>query len=200
MPELNIGLLWRLAVCFALGSLPFAVMSMWGTGVDITKFGSGNPGFNNVLRYNTWRAILCLAGDAGKGFAAVWLSWHLGEPILLGWIFGIAAVLGHSFSPWLGFRGGKGIATAAGAMLRLYPAVLLPCVGIYVLLRLVGGKFQWTERGFIASFSASALFALLIAWREGFPAAWAGLAMLVFIAWRHKRNIQVLADAATQSQ
>jgi acyl phosphate:glycerol-3-phosphate acyltransferase len=199
MPELNIGLLWRLTVCFALGSIPFAVMSMWGTGVDITKFGSGNPGFNNVLRYNKWRAMLCLAGDAGKGFAAVWLSWHLGDPILLGWIFGIAAVLGHSFSPWLGFRGGKGIATAAGAMLRLYPAVLLPCVGMYVLLRLVGAKFQWTERGFIASFSASALFASLIAWREGFPAAWAGLAVLIFIAWRHKKNIQVLANAATQS-
>ena len=108
MPELNIGLLCRLAVCFALGSIPFAVMSMWGTGVDITKFGSGNPGFNNVLRYSKWRAMLCLAGDAGKGYAAVWLCSHAGEPVLLGWIFGIFAVLGHSFSPWLGIQGGKG--------------------------------------------------------------------------------------------
>ena len=199
MPELTIGLLSRLAACFALGSIPFAVISMWGTGVDITKFGSGNPGFNNVLRYSKWRAALCLAGDAGKGFAAVWLCWQPGDAALLGWLFGIVAVLGHSFSPWLGFQGGKGIATVAGAMLRMYPALLLPCAGLYVLLRLIGGKLQWTERGFIASFSAVVLFALLIAWREGFPTAWACVAVVVFIAWRHKKNIQVLAGAATQS-
>jgi len=198
MPELSIGLAVRLAICFALGSIPFAVMSMWGTGVDITKFGSGNPGFNNVLRYSRWRSIVCLTGDAGKGFAAVWACLHAGEPMLLGWIFGVAAVLGHSFSPFLGFKGGKGIATGAGAMLRLYPAVLWPCVGLYVVLRLVGGKFQWTERGFIASFSASVLFAMLIAWREGFPTAWAGFALLAFVAWRHKKNIQVLAGGVAE--
>jgi acyl phosphate:glycerol-3-phosphate acyltransferase len=199
MPELTIALLGRLALCFAIGSIPFAVMSMWGTGVDITKFGSGNPGFNNVLRYSKWRSMLCLAGDAGKGYAAVWLLQQPGESALVGWLYGIAAVLGHSFSPWLGFKGGKGIATVAGAMLRLYPAVLLPCVGLYVALRLVGGKLQWTERGFIASFSAVVLFALLLAWREGFPTAWAGLAVLAFIAWRHKKNIQVLAGAIESS-
>jgi acyl phosphate:glycerol-3-phosphate acyltransferase len=183
--------LLRLLASFALGSIPFAVISMWGTGVDITKYGSGNPGFNNVLRYSTWRSVLCLAGDAGKGFAAAWLA---GDQTLLGWLFGIVAVLGHSYSPFLGFKGGKGIATGAGAMLRLYPVVLLPCVGLYVALRLIGGKFQWTERGFIASFSASVLFAMLIAWREGFPTAYAGFALLAFVAWRHKKNIQVLTE------
>ncbi len=194
MPELTIGLLLRLAVCFALGSIPFAVISMWGTGVDITRFGSGNPGFNNVLRYSKWRSALCLAGDAGKGLVAVWACSQPGDGPLPGWIFGFLAVLGHAFSPFLAFRGGKGIATGAGAMLYLYPAVLLPCVGLYVLLRVVGGKFQWTERGFIASFSASVLFAALIAWREGFPTAWAGFALLAFVAWRHKKNIQALAE------
>jgi len=195
MPELNIGLPIRLVVCFALGSIPFAVISMWGTGIDITKYGSGNPGFNNVLRYSKWRAVLCLIGDVGKGYAAVALCSQPGDVPLLGWLFGIVAVLGHSFSPFLAFHGGKGIATGAGAMLRLYPTVLLPCAALYVLLRLVGGKLQWTERGFIASFSASVLFALLIAWREGFPTAWAGFALLAFVAWRHKKNIQVLTGA-----
>lgn len=194
MPELTIGLLLRLVVCFALGSIPFAVISMWGTGVDITKFGSGNPGFNNVLRYSKWRSALCLIGDAGKGCAAVWACAQTGEVALLGWIFGMTAVLGHAFSPFLSFKGGKGIATGAGAMLWLYPEVLLPCVAVYVTLRLLGGKFQWTESGFIASFSASVVFALLIAWREGFPVAWAGFALLAFVAWRHKKNIQVLTE------
>jgi glycerol-3-phosphate acyltransferase PlsY len=133
------------------------------------KYGSGNPGFNNVLRYSKWRSLLCLIGDVGKGYAAVALCSQPGDVPLLGWLFGSVAVLGHSFSPFLAFSGGKGIATGAGAMLRLYPTVLLPCAALYVLLRLVGGKLQWTERGFIASFSASVLFALLIAWREGFP-------------------------------
>lgn len=196
MPELTIGLAVRLAACFLLGSIPFAVMTMWGTGVDITTYGSGNPGFNNVLRYSKWRAILCLIGDAGKGWAAVWLSMQPGETALAGWLYGIAAVLGHSFSPFLSFKGGKGIATGAGAMLFLYPNILLPCVGLYIFLRLVGGKFQWTERGFIASMSASLLFAALIVLREGFPAGWAGLALLGFVAWRHKKNIQVLAGAS----
>lgn len=192
---LTTGLLLRLLVCFALGAIPFAVITMWGTGVDITKYGSGNPGFNNVLRYSKWRAVLCLLGDAGKGFAAVWLCVQPGDPPLLGWLFGVVAVLGHSFTPFLAFKGGKGIATGAGAMLRLYPLVLLPCVAMYILLRLIGGKLQWTERGFIASFSASVLFAFLIAWREGFPTAWAGFALLAFVAWRHKKNIQVLTGA-----
>ncbi len=195
MPEFTLGLLLRLSLCFALGSIPFAVISMWGTGVDITKFGSGNPGFNNVLRYSKWRSAFCLAGDVGKGFAALCACQSTGAEPLLGWLFGIAAVLGHSFSPFLGFKGGKGIATGAGAMLWMYPAELWPCVAVYLKLRLVGGKFQWAERGFIASFLASALFAFLIAWRVGFPAAWAGFALLGFIAWRHKKNIQVLSGA-----
>jgi hypothetical protein len=78
----------------------------------------------------------------------------------------------------------------------MYPALLLPCVALYVALRIIGGKLEWTERGFIASFSASVLFAVLIAWREGFPTAWAGFALLAFVAWRHKKNIQVLGSAA----
>ncbi|MCC6537927.1 MAG: glycerol-3-phosphate acyltransferase [Bryobacterales bacterium] len=192
---LSSSLLLRLLLCFALGSIPFAVMSMWGTGVDITRYGSGNPGFNNVLRYSKWRSAVCLAGDAGKGWAAVWLCQQASEPALYGWLFGIVAVLGHSFSPMLGFRGGKGIATGAGAMLRMYPAVLLPCVGLYIVLRMIGGKLQWTERGFIASFSASVLFAVMTALREGFPTAWAGFVLLAFVAWRHKKNIEILMGA-----
>ncbi|MBM3798002.1 MAG: glycerol-3-phosphate acyltransferase [Acidobacteria bacterium] len=192
---LSSSLLLRLLLCFALGSIPFALMSMWGTGIDITKYGSGNPGFNNVLRYSKWRSAICLAGDAGKGWVAVWLCQQASEPALYGWLFGIVAVLGHSFSPMLSFRGGKGIATGAGAMLRMYPAVLLPCVGLYILLRMIGGKLQWSERGFIASFSASVLFVLLIAMREGFPVAWAGFALLAFVAWRHKKNIEILMGA-----
>jgi len=194
MPELSTALLGRIAVCFALGSIPFAVVSMWGTGVDITTFGSGNPGFNNVLRYSKVRAIFCLIGDVGKGLLATWLFARPGVIGVEEWLFGMAAVIGHCFSPWLKFKGGKGIATAAGVMLYLYPVILLPCVMVYVALRFIGGRKQWKERGFIASISASILFTILLLSRESMQMAALGVALLAFVAWRHKRNIQVLAD------
>src|SRR6266567_7393255 len=63
----------RCLVCFLIGSIPFAVVSMTGSGVDIRKVGSGNPGFNNVLRVSSRRAVVALVGDMGKGALAVWL-------------------------------------------------------------------------------------------------------------------------------
>src|SRR5579859_592723 len=118
----------RLLVCFALGSIPFGVISMAGTGIDIRAVGSGNPGFNNVLRVSKGRAVIALVGDLGKGYLAVWLvvkAWPIPDPwpgaIGWAWICGFAAVLGHCCSPWLRFNGGKGIATSAGVMLMLYP-------------------------------------------------------------------------------
>ena len=58
-------MLLRLLMCFAAGSIPFAILAMIGSGVDIRQIGSGNPGFNNVLRVNKWRAVLTLIGDMG---------------------------------------------------------------------------------------------------------------------------------------
>ncbi|MEZ5400250.1 MAG: glycerol-3-phosphate acyltransferase [Bryobacteraceae bacterium] len=186
----------RLALCFALGSIPFAVITMWGTGIDITKFGSGNPGFNNVLRYSKWRAVLCLLGDAGKGLLAIWLCSQPGEPLAWRWAFGIAAVLGHCFSPFLGFDGGKGVATAAGVMLYAYPKYLAVAVAWYVAMRIVGGKLAWTERGTLASVSAAILFVGMLAVFEGASPALLGFALLVLVAWRHKKNFQTIAGAA----
>src|SRR5262245_35632852 len=91
---------------FLIGSIPFAKIAMIGTGIDITKVGSKNPGFNNVLReshrgYSKWRAAVTLIGDIGKGCVAVWL---FGPH----WLIVIAPVIGHCWSPWLRFNGGKG--------------------------------------------------------------------------------------------
>jgi len=166
---------------------------MWGTGIDITRFGSGNPGFNNVLRYSKWRAALCLLGDAGKGLAAVWLLSTAAEGLLMRWGCGMAAIAGHCFTPFLRFQGGKGIATAAGVMLYLYPSDLLPCVLLYILLRVIGAKLAWAERGMIASMSASVLFVALLFWRHGVRPAALGAILLAFVAWRHKKNFQTLA-------
>ena len=79
-------LLIPLLVCFILGSIPFAVLAMLGTGIDIRRVGSGNPGFNNVLRVSKPRAVLALIGDMGKGALAIWLFYNAGDPIALGWL------------------------------------------------------------------------------------------------------------------
>ena len=67
-------LAWKLILSFLIGSIPFAKVAMLGTGIDITKVGSKNPGFNNVLRVSSkWRAAIALVGDISKGFIALWL-------------------------------------------------------------------------------------------------------------------------------
>ncbi len=196
MPDWNPALLAKLVGCFLLGSIPFAVISMWGTGIDIRKFGSGNPGFNNVLRYSKWRSALCLLGDAGKGLFAIWLCLEPGGSSLHAWMFGLAAIAGHCYSPFLGFNGGKGIATAAGVMLWLYPTILLLCVVWYIALRIIGSKLGWKERGTIASLSAGCWFVAALLFTEGWEMAGLGLLLLAFVAVRHKKNFANMAQAA----
>src|SRR5437867_3900107 len=98
------GLLLRLLLCFLGGSIPFAVVAMWGAGIDIRKVGSGNPGFNNVLRVSKPRAVITLIGDLGKGLLLVWLCRRPEDTVLTGWLYGIAAILGHCYTPWLKFQ------------------------------------------------------------------------------------------------
>lgn len=196
MFEVDAGLLLRLAICFLLGSIPFAVLAMTGSGIDIRKVGSGNPGFNNVLRISKPRALFTLIGDLGKGLAAIWLVTRPGDPNHVLWLYALAAILGHCYSPWLGFDGGKGIATSAGIMLYLYPKYTLPLIGVYLLLRFVGKKFQWPEAGTIASITGYAVFVGLLVLREDRASAIYGAAFLVLVAWRHKKNFQNIAAAA----
>ena len=196
MPELMAGLAPRVVIAFLMGSIPFAVLSMMGSGIDIRQVGSGNPGFNNVLRVSKPRAIVCLIGDLGKGMAAILLFYREGEPMLVAWLLAFAVMLGHCYSPFLRFDGGKGIATSAGVMLVLYVPFALPCFGTYLLLRVIGKKMNWAESGALASLSSWALFAVLILVFRG--AGEAALAAIMFgiVTWRHRDNIQRLANAA----
>src|SRR5215468_7634831 len=125
---------WKLIASFLIGAIPFAKLAMLGTGIDITKVGSKNPGFNNVLRVaSKWRAAIALVGDISKGYLAL---------LLLGpsWPIGIAAVMGHCWSPFLAFNGGKGVATTVGVLLFLEPKMTLVYLPLYPLLRFFGRK------------------------------------------------------------
>lgn len=180
----------RLIICFVIGSIPFAVIAMAGSGVDIRKVGSGNPGFNNVLRVNRRRAVIALAGDLGKGIVAMLLVRPGAHNVWELWAFGFAAILGHCFSPFLKFRGGKGIATSAGVMLVIYwlPAVI--ALGWFVAMRLTGSKkLRLKEAGAIASLSSWVLFVILMLIFRTPADAISAAVIAAFLFWRHRHNL-----------
>src|SRR5467141_827604 len=129
-----------LAIPFAaylLGSIPFGLLltKLFGGG-DVRKAGSGNIGATNVARVaGPLPGILTLLLDAAKGAAAVWLAARFSNESATWMMFAaLAALIGHCFPVWLKFRGGKGVATAAGVFLMLSPLALLGSVIVFVLV------------------------------------------------------------------
>jgi glycerol-3-phosphate acyltransferase PlsY len=121
------------AAGYLLGALPFSVWIARARGVDVRRVGSGNPGATNVLRAaGRGPGLLALACDVAKGVVAVLLARLLGlSPAWWGWA-ALAAVYGHVFSVFLRFRGGKGVATAAGALGAVSPLALGAAVSVFV--------------------------------------------------------------------
>lgn len=176
---------------FLLGSLPFGYWLARSHGLDIRKQGSGNIGATNVGRIlgKKW-GYLVFALDALKGWLAVWLAGQflqIGDDWTVG--VGVVAVVGHIFSPWLNFRGGKGVATSAGVLAALCPEVLVGTAAIW------GLSFAAKRIVSISSLLAAAAFPLLVIWLEPgrtalLVAAWT-LAGLVW--FRHRDNLRRLA-------
>jgi len=184
-------LLGRLLGSFLAGSIPFAVVAMWGTGIDITRVGSRNPGFNNVLRVSTKkRALVALIGDLFKGTAALAVLARPGDSAAVLWGLGLAAVVGHCFTPWLRFRGGKGVATTTGVFLYLQPWIALACSPSYFLLRFLGRKRGWKQEGAVASLLMLGLMVAVIAALRGGEAGLYAGAAFVFVVLRHATNLQ----------
>jgi glycerol-3-phosphate acyltransferase PlsY len=130
---------------YLLGSIPFGFLAAKAKGVDIRAVGSGNIGATNALRVLGKPAgIFVLLMDVLKGFAAVWLGALLAEKFnvraeaeTLRILAGIGAVLGHNYTCWLRFKGGKGIATTAGVYLALAPWALLAALAVFLLAILI---------------------------------------------------------------
>ncbi|WP_291296927.1 glycerol-3-phosphate 1-O-acyltransferase PlsY [Elioraea sp.] len=170
-----------------LGSVPFGLVLTKAAGLgDIRRIGSGNIGATNVLR--TGRKDLAAATlllDGGKGAASVVIAGALWGPMAAA-VAGVAAVVGHLFTPWLGFSGGKGVATGLGTLLALaFPAGLAACATWLVVAKVT--KFS--------SLSALVAFTLapLLTWAfAGAGPAFAVLAIAVLITWRHEGNIRRL--------
>jgi glycerol-3-phosphate acyltransferase PlsY len=170
-----------------LGSIPFGLLLTRAAGLgDIRKTGSGSIGATNVLR--TGRkdiAAATLLLDAGKGAAAVLImAAYAGQDAAL--VAGVAALLGHCFSPWIGFKGGKGIATGAGVLLSWsWPAGLL-CLVLWL------AAVYLSKRSSVGALVALAAAPLLL-WRfaDGHTAL-AGLLVSAVCIGRHHANIRRL--------
>ena len=129
-----VGAIVTAVVAFLAGSIPFGLLiSTYAFGIDLRQHGSGNIGAANAMRtIGRGGAIATLVLDALKGYVPVMLALHVyGFDIAL--IAGAAAALGHCFTPWLHWHGGKGVATLLGTLLALNPVVALGCVALYAL-------------------------------------------------------------------
>ncbi|MFV0284092.1 MAG: glycerol-3-phosphate 1-O-acyltransferase PlsY [Castellaniella sp.] len=137
------GLATALLIGYLMGSVPFAVVVSRVMGLkDPRSFGSGNPGATNVLRGgNKLAAALTLIGDAAKGWLAVALAaWVVRQGLLPEAaipLAGLGAFLGHLYPLFLGFRGGKGVATALGVLLALQPWLALATAATWLIVALV---------------------------------------------------------------
>ena len=169
---------------FVLGSIPFGLLLTRAAGLgDIRKTGSGSIGATNVLR--TGRkdiAAATLLLDAGKGAVAalVMAAWAGSDAAL---VAGVAAVLGHCFSPWIGFKGGKGIATGAGVLLAWSWQAGLLCLAVWL-----AAAFLSKRSSVAALFALAAAPLLLWAFVDG-RTALAGLLVSAVCVGRHHANI-----------
>ena len=180
---------------YLIGSLSFAVIVSKFYGMaDPRTYGSGKPGATNVLRSGKKKAAaLTLLGDAVKGLIAVWLALALQDTLDLsnGTIaaVAVAALVGHMWPVFFGFKGGKGVATALGVLLGLSWPVALVCAAGWLVMAF----------GFKVS-SLAALVATVIspiaAWLFGLPGSWI-LAIVIIAAlvlFRHRSNIKNLLE------
>ncbi len=173
---------------YLLGSIPTGYwVGRWWGGIDLRQQGSGSTGATNVLRtLGKGPALLVLLVDAAKGAAAVALGSTLGSPW---WVVvaALGAVIGHSRSCWLGFKGGKSVATSLGILLAMAWPVALATFGVWLL------GIALTR---IVSFSSllAAVAAPLLMWVLGQPLPYLlfSLAGGVYVIGAHRRNIERL--------
>ena len=193
-------LLFKALLAYLLGSVSGSLLVGAIRNVDIRQSGSGNAGGTNAFRtQGFWFALAVVVIDIGKGALAAWLIPGLqialpgapAAPDVMLLACGFAAVVGHCFPIWHGFRGGKGAGTAVGALLVIEPLVLIPMFATWVIVLVLSGwvglatilaaislipAFLWLEAG-----TARVVFALLLA---------------VFILFMHRSNIAKMLNGS----
>lgn len=189
---------------FLLGSIPFGLLMGKIKGIDIRQHGSGNIGATNVFRIlGKQSGITCLLLDFTKGLVPVLIARNMVEPMMAEQQFtaqsievltALASIMGHNYSPWIGFKGGKGIATTAGAITALMPFGL-------VLLILVWAIFTFTTKYVsVGSIAAAASLPILVITGSAYHGRLANgtwnkplfifsLIAAILAIWKHRANI-----------
>jgi glycerol-3-phosphate acyltransferase PlsY len=184
---------------YLLGSIPSGYLIGRSQGVDLRTQGSGNIGATNALRVlgKKW-GYLCFVLDIAKGLAAVLLAKLLVapayglEPVMASIVAAVSAVVGHNFPVWLKFKGGKGVATSAGAVIGMFPiAVFVSGILAWVI------AFKITRIVSVASITGAlvlflSLFILWLLHMAVTAQLVIGFALSVMLIWRHRSNIQRL--------
>jgi acyl phosphate:glycerol-3-phosphate acyltransferase len=184
---------------YLLGSIPFGYLAGRLVGMDIRQAGSGNVGATNVVRVLGKRyGYPVFALDFLKGFGAVKISmliapgrpseWNSAE--IFGILAAMASVLGHLYPPWLKFKGGKGVATSAGALLALTPIATLVGVGIWIVV------FWLTRYVSLASITAAVVLPIVILVvsedQNKKPLIYSSACVATIVVWRHRSNLSRL--------
>jgi glycerol-3-phosphate acyltransferase PlsY len=203
--RMNISLV--LAFAYLLGSIPFGYLIVRATQKgDVRETGSGGTGATNVTRRAGKSAgILTLILDAVKGASAVLLAWFVlgaAQP-MFHWVAaaGFVAIVGHCFPVWLGFRGGKGVATMIGVFLVLAPAALALAVGLFFA---VVALTRYVSLGSILAALSLSIFATLTGsylnpWPDQVPIVRCAVAVALLVVIMHRENIARLL-AGTESK
>ena len=182
---------------YLLGSIPFGLLlsKLFGAG-DVRKAGSGNVGATNVARVaGPLAGIFTLALDGAKGAAAVWLAGRFANESAA-WmvVAGLAALIGHCYPVWLRFRGGKGVATAAGMFLVLCPLAGLGAIGVFILVVIL---WRYVSLGSIAAAAAMPLLIYLLWAPHHAPppiVTFGAFAAAMLVVYKHDANIQRLVE------
>jgi glycerol-3-phosphate acyltransferase PlsY len=181
-----------LGAAYLVGAIPFSfLVARWFGVEDVRRVGSGNVGATNVMRAAGKAAgLLAFVLDAAKGAAVAALA-GLIEPAesIVPPLAAVAAVLGHMYPVWLRFRGGKGVATGAGAFVPLAPAATgIACVVFAVTLAVT----RYVSVGSITA--ATTLVAVAFALGSPPPVAWSTAFVAGLVIWKHRGNLQRLAN------
>ncbi|SAK72757.1 glycerol-3-phosphate acyltransferase PlsY [Caballeronia calidae] len=184
-------------VSYLIGSISFAVVVSHAMGLaDPRSYGSGNPGATNVLRTgNKKAAILTLIGDAFKGWLPVWIVVQYGASF--GWdqagvntataLAAIAVFLGHLYPVFFKFQGGKGVATAAGVLLAIHPALGLATLLTWIIIAFF---FRYSSLAALVAAVFAPFFQVFLFGPSRISLA--VLAMSLLLIWRHRANISKL--------
>ncbi|MBC6696182.1 glycerol-3-phosphate 1-O-acyltransferase PlsY [Terrisporobacter mayombei] len=182
-------------IAYLLGNISTSyIVAKKLAGVDIRTQGSGNAGSTNVLRTLGKKAgAFTFAGDVLKGFIAVWMAkiiayvLHI-DVTICAYLAVVAVVLGHNYPVFLGFKGGKGVATSLGSMLAMNPVTALTCLGFFII---IVALTKYVSLGSILGIGLSPILMII---NHNLKGVWVTLFLTISVAYTHKENIKRLLN------